>query len=136
MIKFLREESDSVAITEKLESGYKVSISFMVPVISSALQLRLADLARLMYNDEGKQKYISLQFKTCIENNTIRINEDDIEADKLADMADYTHKDTRDIIALISSEIDKHCTTSEEDEKKSEPLPRRGKIAKAAKPAR
>ena len=118
MIKFLLGETERVSVTKKLKSGVDVRIAFTAAVITSAIQMRLADMARFLVSDEGKQRYISLQFKNCIDGGKVTINDQDFEAVKLADNADFTDATTSEIIGIISHEIDKRCTTNEKEIKK------------------
>ena len=118
MIKFLKGEVEQVELVEDLGGGLTATIQFGIVVITSAIQMRLLDMQKYMFSEEAKQRFVSCQFKSCIEDNKIIINGEEVDAAKFADMADYLHKETNTIITAISRKIDKHCLPNAEEEKK------------------
>ena len=118
MIKLLKGESEQATVTKKLSGGAEVTLVFRVKVITSRIQMRLADMSAFINSHEGKVSYIQCQFKNCIEDDVLTINGEDMSANELATMGDYTDLDTAEILGLVSNEIDKHCTFTEAEEKK------------------
>lgn len=127
MLKFLKGESELINVKERIKvhdkkglivDGAEVSVEFRASVIDSIKQSQLLDLARFVHNGEGRVNFIGFQLRNCIEVGTLKVNGTDVDAVKLAEMADLTHAETMGILTIISREIDAICFPTEEDKKK------------------
>jgi len=126
MIKLLRDETVQVDVKKRLKTsvegklvdGKEVHLKFAVLCINSALQARLLDMSRMVFTQEGKQRYIACQLNNCIADDQLEINGKIMSASQLAEMADFADLTTAALLALVSMEIDKTIFASGEEEKK------------------
>jgi len=116
IIKLLNNQV--TAIKESVEvSGTDVVVEFDVKTVDSALQARLLDKATRIKDAESRLVYFKEQVK-CIENDTIKVNGDDVSASQLAEIGDFTHEATGAVIGLVSKQIDKVVFLDDEEIKK------------------
>ena len=127
MIAFLRDQVSEVSVKEpvkvldedgKVTDGKKVTIEFAVQVIDSSMEARLLDLARFVYLNEGKQKYLACQLENCIKDDSIKVNGKEVSAEKLAHHGDLADPVTSGILTIISREIDALIFVTEDTKKK------------------
>jgi len=132
MIAFLREQVSEVSVTEplkvfdkegKVTDGATVTIEFAVRVIDSSMEARLLDLARFVYLNEGKQKYLAYQLENCIKDDVIKVNGEALSAKRLAQHGDVADPVTLGVLTIISREIDAKIFIAEDEVKKSERQP-------------
>jgi len=116
IIKLLKDQATSVNETIEID-GVNASIEFDVKSLNSSMQARLLDKATRIVDAESRLAYFREQMR-CIDGDNIKVNGEDISAEQLAELGDFTHATTGAIIAIVSKSIDKVVFLDDEEVKK------------------
>jgi len=111
-IKLLLEQEQQVSIETE-----GTQIEFAVPVITTAQQARLLDLAQgAGASIEGMYRYMAEVLRIGVRD--LRIGGQEVDAKELADRADLSHRQTLVIVQAIVREAEQHLFAGEEHAKK------------------
>ena len=116
MIKFLKDQSTDVKeiVTH---DGVDIEISFAVRTITTSEQARLIDKAKQIKDGESKVEYFKEQVR-FIDDGKVKIGDDTISAQMLAEKGKLTHDLTGKVVTAISRGIDKVVFLDDDEIKK------------------